>query len=269
MKSIRICGIDPSISSTGVCIVDCNFFQDQRKYLSKLLFKEDIEPTNFEKNFKVIYEEEIKQNKALEKELKKIRKAISSNACGENLMHDSSKEQKLIRSRLVYTVSKVFDVFLMWKPNIIAIEDYSYNSQGSLIQLAELTGVFHSFFEKSKSYLLTNELSPLICKVPIQTIKKVATTYGNANKFQVEEGMKTFGFFDYKKKNDQLDAIAISLTIFYSIYYCLYGLEFQEAKNAKERNKIKSWENSFQKILHRLGTHDNILNFLNKGGIDQ
>ena len=137
------------------------------------------------------------------------------------------------------------------------MEDYSFHSHGSLTQLAELRGCF--------KYMLYDAYAgrskPKWFKfftAPVTSVKKIASGNGRATKEMMHEGIQRFGYVVDGNKDDMIDAMSIVLSTFYAIYFRLFGLEFPECKNAKERNFVKSWKKSLTTFADRIGRKEEI-----------
>lgn len=103
------------------------------------------------------------------------------------------------------------------------LENYSFGSPGRLTDLAELAGLYkgHIIRGLGKSY---DVIAP-------QTVKKIITGSGRADKNEVQESLKnfvvnieSFTFNNY----DESDAVAVAVS---------YGLQMEEIQNGNKENK--------------------------------
>jgi len=257
-KRFTICGIDASLSSTGICFAECQFSEEYRDVFMDLLINEEPKSDwlKLANGFKIIYEDEIKCPKELDKDLKKCRKrqrdAVKKSE--QPSIEDTALEEFLFVKKIENIVTSVIPLVQSYKPNVVVVEDYSYHSQGSTTQLAELKGYLKSALRNTT----WKNCSPYFYTAPVPSVKKIASTKGNATKDYICEMMVRYGFDGYEEKDDQLDAIAIALSTFYSIYHRLFSFEFPKGKTSAERTKIKSWIKCLETFANRLGTKDEL-----------
>lgn len=253
---IKICGLDMSLSCSGVSMAFCDFSECYKTFLSSLLFSKPCKGKNLSDfrscvDFSVAMDlPEIKQKK---KELASVRKTQRES---ENPSYDDiRREDFLVSGRMLYQSNSLDSLLRRLQPDLIFIEDYSYHSKGSLTQLAELRG--------SLKTLLYNVPTPLEkCKLffaPPNSIKKVGGTKGNATKPMVHAGMERFGYELDEKRDDLTDSMAIVLTAFFAIYYRLFGLEFPDDMKKADQ---KSWDKALVTIGNRIGTKDEMKSWI-------
>lgn len=246
---MRIYGIDASLKSTGVSAMDFNFHSNASQSLIKILINpnhtlDEKEIDDFYNSVTVVIATQIQAPKVLEKELAKRRKKIRDDTVdGQPSYHDLIEECRLVYNRMHWQCSEICKFQNQLCPNLSLIEDYSFHSQGSLVQLAEMKGFLSNF----KSF---NMLT-----IPINNVKKVGSTKGNGNKNAIYEGMKRFPlkFTLDEKRDDEIDAMAICLSGFYAIYHRTIGFDFPKGKTAKEKTKIKSWVQCLDVLANRIG----------------
>jgi Holliday junction resolvasome RuvABC endonuclease subunit len=254
-------GIDASLSSTGICVAELSFLEDAKSSLLEVLLDENFEKELdfFEKSFTILHQEEVKEDKTTKKELAKTRKSIRD-ICkkgGYPSQKLISQEQKLVLEQSLYQIDVWEILYQKFDPVLIGIEDYSFSSYGSTTQLAELKGVFKQRFLKK---YVPDKVQLRVA--PITSVKKITSTHGQGNKELICQNMKRFGFEDYEKKDDMLDAIGISLSFFYAIWNLISPFEFPKPSNTKERNQFKSWQNCLNKFSQRLGTKDEVMTWI-------
>ena len=107
--------------------------------------------------------------------------------------------------RLLLIGKEVKSIIKKFKPKILAIETLFFTTnQKTVMHVAEVRGAV--IYEASLSGLKIFEASP-------PQIKIATTGYGKANKEQVMKMVKILVKIDnFKKSDDELDAIAIALT---------------------------------------------------------
>jgi len=266
--TFTICGIDASLSSTGICVAKCKFDRLDRAGLLDLLInlESDVDRTGIDSVFEVVHEDEIKCPKQLTKDLaacrKKQRDMIAEG--DHTYLSDTAMEEHLFMRKIENIVFNAMTLIKLHQPDVVIVEDYSYHSQGSTTQLAELKGALKSALRSS----LWRDADPYFYTAPVPSVKKIASTMGNATKELICENMKRYGFEGYEEKNDQLDAIGIALSLFYSIYYRIYGFDFPEptGKTSKEktkmRNHIKSWKKCLETFANRIGSRDELIKWV-------
>jgi hypothetical protein len=88
----------------------------------------------------------------------------------------------------------------------------------------------------------------------INTIKKVAARNGNAPKELICEELRRFGFTTDIKFDDEADAKAICITVFYTIYHRLFPFVIPEGIKTKERNYYKTFISSLNTFGNRIGS---------------
>lgn len=103
------------------------------------------------------------------------------------------------------------------------LENYSFGSPGRLTDLAELAGLYkgHIIRGLGKSY---DVIAP-------QTVKKIITGSGRADKNEVQESLKNFvvNIENFTFNNyDESDAVAVAVS---------YGLQMEEIQNGNKENK--------------------------------
>jgi len=258
-KIFTVCGIDASTSSTGVCFSRCYFDPKPRQELLDLLINLETEcdPKILSDCFEIIHETEIKTPKFKSDKLTKIRKTKREALKDKESpsIKDNAHEEIMVADRFRAIVWQTVDLIKQYKPDIVVLEDYSYRSQGSTTQLAELKGALklllieEGLWDYDKPYFFT---------APIPSVKKIASTMGNATKELICENMTRYGFEGYEGMDDQLDAIAISLSTFYAIYYRIFGFTFPTPPKAKDKQKIKSWVKCLENFANRLGTAEEL-----------
>jgi len=256
-KKFRICGIDASISSTGVCFADCVFDISQRELLLEFLLTKNPNHSisEFQKCFSVVSAMELYPEPEHEKGLKKSRKnqKDSINDGNSPSLKDNRDEEVFFSERMRSIVTRLWSLISLFDPKVILTEDYSYHSQGSITQLAELKGSF-----RLQMCLKQTFENAVYLNAPITSVKKIAAFVGNANKEKICEEMKRFGFVGYEDLDDQLDATAIALSAFYSIHHRLYPFEFPTPKKAKEKKEIESWKKCLDTFANRIGRKDEL-----------
>jgi crossover junction endodeoxyribonuclease RuvC len=115
---------------------------------------------------------------------------------------------KLEFSERLFLIGKeIKNVIKKFKPEILSIETlFLTTNQKTVMHVAEVRGVV--IYEASSSGLKIFEASP-------PQIKIATTGYGKANKEQIMKMVKILVQIDnFKKSDDELDAIAIALTAF-------------------------------------------------------
>lgn len=262
-KYLRVCGVDASTSSTGVCFACCEFADKFGEELTDLLINDEpkTSPEVLREFFKVEYEVELKTDKWLDTKLKTVRKhqrdAVKSKE--QTRIEDTHLEEYWQAGRTHIMVGRIIDLIDSKNPDLIIVEDYSYHSKGSTTQLAELKGALkYGLIEEG----FFQEEAPYFFVAPVTSVKKIGSTKGNANKEVMCRYMQRYGFFGYEDRDDQLDAIAIALSVFYAFFYRLFGLKFPDPQNAKERNKHKSWKESLEKVANRFGNVEDMKGLL-------
>lgn len=103
------------------------------------------------------------------------------------------------------------------------LENYSFGSPGRLTDLAELAGLYkgHIIRGLGKSY---DVIAP-------QTVKKIITGSGRADKNEVQKSLKNFVInidkFEFNNY-DESDAVAVAIS---------YGLQMEEIQNGNKEDK--------------------------------
>lgn len=103
------------------------------------------------------------------------------------------------------------------------LENYSFGSPGRLTDLAELAGLYkgHIIRGLGKSY---DVIAP-------QTVKKIITGSGRADKSEVQKSLKNFVInidkFEFNNY-DESDAVAVAVS---------YGLQMEEIQNGNKEDK--------------------------------
>ena len=273
--------LDLSLSSVGYCYAELNFDIEgcEDEYLGALLTEgnsdnklHDLTPAshfNFNKYFKVIASGQLPQDKETKKTLAKIRKSKRENPAN---IEDNVEEEFYQMAQINNQVKSIVDLLAFLssntkRPRLILTEDYSYHSQGSLIQLAELKGVlkyrlYNICCEDTKKPKGTYYLN-----VPINSIKKITTCSGNANKEKMCADIERFGFgpFDPKKEDDECDAIGMAITTYYAMLYRLGLVSFPQEckytilpKSKKWKAYIKEFDKSLNTMADRIGSEDDM-----------
>lgn len=108
------------------------------------------------------------------------------------------------------------------------LENYSFGSPGRLTDLAELAGLYkgHIIRGLDKSY---DVIAP-------QTVKKIITGSGRADKNEVQSALKNFvvNIDDFTFNNyDESDAVAVAVS---------YGLQMERIQNGCEEDKEDTWK---------------------------
>jgi len=243
-----ISAIDPSLSNTAISFIkiDKNYFIDLNNYINlfnNLLillktknntfikinkksinknfdFFKEIECSNYLlKNKNIIlglYKQLLnKQNKIkikynfLYKEFNLInqQKEIQLKDIKYYLLTNKKKEIQRINE--YYNLYK--ELLKEYKPKIVSIEGYSYNSKQqtrSLFELGELSGMF-----KHLNYI--NKINTLI--IPPSILKKIITGKGNSDKLKIKEIFENNYKLKlkYKKNDDIYDSIGLLLILKY------------------------------------------------------
>jgi len=246
---MRVMGIDASLQSTGICVCDLDFDPDASEAILRILLDSNaVTDSNaiafFKKCVSVVLATQIQPPKDANKALTKIRKKIRDDTKnGEPSMEDIQMEDSLVCNRIKFQVHEILDIREQYRPDITLIEDYSYGSNGSIVQLAEMKGYLRCVRDFD------------IITANINSVKKVGSTKGNATKqimFQyIQRFPVTMTFVE--GNDDEIDALAICLTAFYSIYYRVLGFDFPIHKKAKDRLVIKSWKESLEKFANHMG----------------
>lgn len=249
---MRIYGIDASLSSTGVCMLDANFKQSHATTLMEILLDvyeghcQHEQADEFNDAVSIGLMTQIQPPKTLVKELAKVRKKMrDDSAAGEVSFEDLRRENNMIARRIRYQVDEILRYHKILCPSLTMIEDYSFHSNGSLVQLAEMKGY------------LKGVSTPVILTAPIVSVKKVGSTKGNGTKKAMFEGIQRFPFYNLKideKRDDEIDALAICLTAFFSIYHRTIGIPFPKGENTKEKSRIKSWIKCLDTFADHIGT---------------
>ncbi|HEV7702327.1 MAG TPA: crossover junction endodeoxyribonuclease RuvC [Candidatus Paceibacterota bacterium] len=109
--------------------------------------------------------------------------------------------------RLLLIGEEVRSVIKKYKPEVLSIETlFATNNQKTVMHVAEARGVV--IYEAVQAGLKIFEASP-------PQIKMATTGYGKADKNQIIKMVKMLVEIDnFKKSDDELDAIAIALTAF-------------------------------------------------------
>ncbi len=243
---MRILGIDASLTSTGVCVAECQFLKYESEYLLNVLLDQKRDSTDrntFQSSFFIQHLDQI-MPKDVTKKLIKVRKRIREDSkIGHPSMADINEEILLCDDRIRMHTDVIEKLYREYRPHLVLMEDYSYKSQGSLIQLAEMKGYMKSL------------LTPCIFLAPITCVKKVGSTKGNANKRVMWENITRFLFNKklLEERDDEIDALAVCVSAFYAIYNRVIGFDFPKCKLAKDRTKIKSWEKSLNLFGNHIG----------------
>lgn len=258
---MRIYGIDASLRSTGVCVVDVKFEQRYATDLMEILLGVNEghcsheQAESFNNSVKVVLKDQIPQPKPIKKKLAKIRKKIRDDIDdkGESYQEDILENMNLEVEAMLYQNEQIMHYHNQLRPSISVMEDYSFQSNGSLVQLAEMKGAFRCMrsFE--------------VFIAPITSVKKIGSTNGRATKSQMFENIQRYPFYDIiydEKRDDEIDALAICLSTFYSIYDRIIGLPFPKPQNSKDRTKIKSWKNCLESFANHIGTKDDMMEML-------
>lgn len=247
---MRIQGIDASLKSTGVCVLDVVFISAYADTLLKILLNKDVELNDEEKiqfneSLSIVEMTQIQSSKVWEKDLAKTRKRIrDDSAAGQPSQEDIDHVENVLDQRVEYQVDNICNYNYELKPDITLIEDYSFHSQGSLVQLAEMKGA-----------LKINKNFNMIV-APIGSVKKVGSTKGNGNKAVMYDGIQRFPFDGVtftEGNDDEIDALAICLATFYSTYHRVIGFEFPKGKTSKEKTQIKAWQKSLNLFANHIG----------------
>jgi Holliday junction resolvasome RuvABC endonuclease subunit len=262
-ENMRILGIDASLSSTGICVLDATFDPKEADLLLEVLLNptpdlKSSEIVRFNKCLSVVLATQIQPPKPWTKELAKVRKKIRDDIAVGEVSHTDliSVEDMLIR-RMEYQVEQICSYHTKLCPVITFIEDYSYHSQGSLVQLAEMKGYLKA---RKKFNLFT---------APIVSVKKVGSTKGNGNKAAMFKGIQRFPldkFTAVDGNDDEIDALAICLSTFYAIYHRTIGFSFKKGKNSKEKTQIKSWKKCLDTYADHIGNASEMRGLLNAKG---
>ena len=109
--------------------------------------------------------------------------------------------------RLKLIGAEVRKIIKEYKPEVLAIETLFLNTnQKTVMRVAEARGV--AVYEGAQARLRVFEATPL-------QIKVATTGYGRSDKTQINKMVKILVEIDnFKKSDDELDAIAIALTAF-------------------------------------------------------
>lgn len=280
MGDIRIVGIDASLSSTGFAVADVNvdpkIFDKHKKNLFKMLttkLGDKIDASvrkSFEECFTLIKPQltEIKEDKDTIKELTAVRKRIREAKILPSIK-DLVKEEKLEVKRITDQVNNIMERIRKLhedpEKTFIFIEDYSYHSPGSLTQLAEMKGLLRVEMEKFIAPITKEDLdiqSYFYITANINTVKKVASLNGNADKNLICEQLARFGYECNVKEDDAADAIGVCLAGFYTIYHILNKFEMPECKTAKDKNFYKSFIQSLDTFAARIGSEKELYELL-------
>jgi Holliday junction resolvasome RuvABC endonuclease subunit len=259
--SLTIFGIDASLSSTGLAIAECIFDKSHKDYLFELLVGNNrTTKERLEKCFKISYSTEIKERKEEKKQLARVRKQIrDSEGMGVGpTLEDNFSVEKMVVDRVDYQVKTLISFIEKWesesKTKFVFTEDYSYHSQGSVTQLAELKGAFKTslfeFFKTKDHYFYLN--------APITAVKKVVGRNGNANKDLMSKEIERFGFSYQVSEDDEVDAIAISISVFYAIFHRLYPFSIVGGLDRKQKKYVQSFIDSLNVFSNRIGTREEI-----------
>lgn len=276
-----ILALDLSLSSVGYCYARLDFSGGVTYPLRLGELLVDGNPDNklydrtpesqFKLNnvFQVIASGQFLEDKDLKKELAKIRKSKRENPANiENNVEEEFLNVKRINNQVKNIVDFLAAISInSERPRLILTEDYAYNSQGSLIQMAELKAVlkyrlYNICCEETKTPKGTYYLN-----VPIGSIKKIASRRGNANKEVMCSEIARFGYgpFNPKKEDDECDAIGIALTTYYAMLYRFGMLDFPEEgqyttlpKSKKWKKYIKEFEDSLNTMADRIGSKEDM-----------
>jgi Holliday junction resolvasome RuvABC endonuclease subunit len=259
--SLKIIGIDASLSSTGIAIATCDLAEAAYNNLYKsLIEKGNLYAPQFKEFFKIDFSAEIKEIANSKKLLAKTRKEIREleNRGESPNLELNSLVERLTTERIKYQVDEILKVIEKYEVDnlLILIEDYSFHSKGSITQLAEMKGHLKvridDFIKSSKNniYYFT---------VPVTIIKKLAARHGLADKTLMAEEIKRFGFgYTSTQANDEVDAIAICIAAFFTIYHKLFEFKIPDDCNRKERDFIKTFLKSMNEFGNRLGTREEL-----------
>jgi len=256
---MRIYGIDASTKSTGLCIMDVEFKESDRDMLFEFLVNPVPTVTNEQKKrfnevVRVELLTQIEFPKVTNRQLTKVRKRIRDDInAGQPSRVDIEEVDEIVRQRMIEQVHEIVRYQHILEPDLTLIEDYSYNSQGSLTQLAEMKG-----------YLNCHRDFPIfIASIP--SIKKIGSTNGNANKRVMYENIQRFPIpvnLD-PERDDEIDALAICLSAMYSIYHRVYEFSFKKPENTKERQQQKSWLKCLDRFADHIGNKCDLESLIN------
>jgi len=273
---LRIIGIDASLSSTGFAVADCSV---NPKYNSK--YKEALFKLLTEKNYKdlsaldncfmLVRGIEIKESKETSKLLAAARKRIreAEKEDKQPNLKDLLEEEYLSTKKITDQVDQI--IFLIEEQEkdkqltFIFIEDYSFLSHGSITQLAEMKGVLKTRMERyiSVNTQMNGGVQQLFyLTANINAVKKVAARNGNAPKDLICEELTRFGFKYDTSKDDEADAVAITLASFYAIFHRLCPFEVPQGLKTKERNYLKSFVASLNTFGNRIGSREDLQSLL-------
>jgi len=256
---IDISGLDASISSTGICFAKCCFKEEYKDIVSRILLgeeKDDELISKFSEIFMIVFSDEIKEIKETKKLLAKARKNIRENNPPSRI--DIIDVERFCIERLTHQSRNIFNYIKEYAPVIVTMEDYSYSSQGSIVQMAELKGALKS--DLSNYTTIWEDFDYI--NIPIKSVKKIVGMNGNANKEMIFHNIQRFGIDVNEKEDDRNDAISLCLSTFYAIYYRLFGIDFPELKNVKDKkikNSIKSFETTLNTLADKFGTREEIM----------
>lgn len=274
---IRIIGIDASLSCTGFAVADvsvepANWGEHKANLFEILTSKKAVlkAQKSFEDCFFLMQRTEIKEDKETIKELAAARKRIRE-AEGLPKMEDLQIEETLETKRITDQVSQIMGKITKLheedpQKTFIFIEDYSYHSQGSITQLAEMKGLLKVEMNKFIAGVTKQDIdiqSIFYITANINAVKKVAAMQGNADKEMVCAELSRYGYKCDVKQDDEADAIAICLAGFYSIYHILNEFEIPKTKNAKEKKYYKTFIDLLNTFANRIGSKEELIHLLN------
>lgn len=170
------CGVDLSVSSTGLAVVE--YIGDSQ---FKLISKKTIAPNRASKGF------------------------------------DRKVDSFEIFKFALESFSEFKDV------RFFIFENYSFGSPGRITDLAELAGLY--------KYHITKTIKKPFDLIAPQSVKKIVTGSGRADKVLVRESLSKFivNFEDIKFENyDESDALAVAVA---------YGLQMEEVRKKDEQEK--------------------------------
>jgi hypothetical protein len=209
----------------------------------------------FSEIFLIIDSEEIKEDKETKKKLAKSRKNLRE--IKPNRREDIIEEEKLSIQRIVDQTDRILNHFSVHKPNLVVVEDYSFSSKGSIVQMAELKGALRSELYGFMDHKLWIEYDYI--NLPIKSAKKIVGMNGNANKDMIFENIQRFGIDVRDNEDDRNDAISLVISIMYGFYYRMFGFNFPEYKLKKDKNIIDGYKKTLESVSSRIGSQDDII----------
>jgi Holliday junction resolvasome RuvABC endonuclease subunit len=262
---LKIISIDASLSSTGLSIAECDFLEGERDFLFSTLINPTVQDVSrLDKSFHLGYTTEIKEDKATAKELAKVRKSIRTKEDNEEQpdLKDLVLEEELSTKKILDQVTQIMDHIRHEEinplPTFAFIEDYSYHSQGSITQLAEMKGHL-----KTEMYRYKPQFKFYYLTANINTVKKVGGRNGNANKELVCEELKRFGFQCDIKQDDAADSIAIALAAFYAMYNRIFPFFIPTSIPTKDKKYQKTFIDSLTTFGNRIASRTDLLGIVN------